>query len=671
MASNVVDLPNPRGSALADLKRSGLTEKDFKSLRLRALTGDETQQATEKYRYKSMLIPYFDMYGKETAFFRLRFLEDVRAFGKQKGLRYYQPPDTPPRAYLAPYMDWQKIFGDPKTTLWITEGEKKAAKACKEGFACIGLGGVWSWKSSKQRQPLLPEFIQMKLEKREIVLCFDSDSEEKPDVEGALAMLGAALEMRGAVVYRVQLPLPIDSDKMGLDDFLMAHSGEALNKLPRERLAMSAQLFKLNEELAVIDDLGAVLRIKQKVALTNTNILKDIVYADRRVTTTDASGRLVEVSAAAQWLKWPGRRRHSGMVYEPGQATITPDGKYNLWSGWGCQPKKGDPKLFVEYIDYMFRNSPGEYKRWFIQWLAYPLIHPGCKMFSCVLLWSTTHGSGKSMIGKTMGYIYGDNYGVVTEDRLHSTFNDWIQYKQFILGEEVTGVDRKAEMNRLKYIISGETIEVNKKYQAQVKHENKINILFTSNQPDAFILEDKDRRYFVHELTGETLSQKFFARYVKWLEEKEDAAPSIFAHLLETDVSDFNPHAPPPFTEAKHDMIRLSGTEVDLLVRQLYESPERYLKLGESPVTRDLYTLDELQAALDPDGKKRITNISLAKALRRQGYRELGVTKVTRGTIRLWAVRNIQQWEKADHAARVAGYEGETTKQKPAKKAAF
>lgn len=668
MASNVIDLPAPRALAIADFKRSGLTEKDFKQMRCRALTSDETEQATNKFRYRSLLIPYFDSQGRETDFFRLRFLEEVRAFGKQKGQRYYQPPDTAPRAYLTPGVDWAKIFGDSAIPLWITEGEKKAARTCKEGLFCLGLGGVWSWRSTKLRQPVIPEILQIDWAKRRVILCFDSDAEAKPDVEGALAMLASTLELRGAEVFRVALPLLGDADKTGLDDYLIAKGGKALKDLPPERLATSAELFKLNEELSIIDFPAAVLQIKTGQLYTNATTLKDIVYSDRRTTIVDAAGRLTDVSAVSQWLRWPMRRRHRGIAYEPGKATVLEDGKFNVWQGWACSPRKGDTTLFDKYLDWLFSGAP-EQREWFLKWLAYPLQHPGAKLYTSTLLWSTDEGSGKSLMGVTMKHIYGENYGVVGERQLHSQFNAWMEKKQFIMGEEVTGSDRRGEMEHLKLLVSQETVEVNKKYQVPYEIRNCANFLWTSNHPEAFIMSDKDRRNFVRELSGDKPERKFFKKYVDWLDERE-AAPAIFEKLLRVDLTGFDPNGPAPMTDAKIDMVRLGGTEADYLVRSLYESPERYLKVGEQPVLRELWSLEELLAALDPDGRARISRVALAKSLRRQGHRELPMTRTSRGTLRLWAVKNEIKWLAADHGARAGGYDGEEAA-KPRKKPGF
>jgi hypothetical protein len=72
--------------------------------------------------------------------------------------------------------------------LIITEGEKKAFVACKNGFDCIGISGIWCYKpkedkESGQQEDLLPEikeFLKVCNVKR-VVLLHDSDSLDMTD----------------------------------------------------------------------------------------------------------------------------------------------------------------------------------------------------------------------------------------------------------------------------------------------------------------------------------------------------------------------------------------------------------------------------------------------------------------------------------------------------------
>ena len=63
----------------------------------------------------------------------------------EDGPKYLSPRGSGNRLYLPAILD-RSVLDDPSRPLYLTEGEKKAAKAVQEGLACIGLAGVWSWR---------------------------------------------------------------------------------------------------------------------------------------------------------------------------------------------------------------------------------------------------------------------------------------------------------------------------------------------------------------------------------------------------------------------------------------------------------------------------------------------------------------------------------------------
>jgi hypothetical protein len=68
------------------------------------------------------------------------------------------------------------------------------------------------------------------------------------------------------------------------------------------------------------------------------------LYMNRHVKIGD---RLQELGL--WWLKHPERRQYFGLVFEPGSEAVV-DGKLNLWTGWGVEPKRGDWSLMREHI---------------------------------------------------------------------------------------------------------------------------------------------------------------------------------------------------------------------------------------------------------------------------------------------------------------------------------
>lgn len=180
-----------------------------------------------------------------------------------------------------------------------------------------------------------------------------------------------------------------------------------------------------------------------------------------------------------------------------------------------------------------------------------------------------------------------------------------------------------------------------------------INYYFTSNHPDAFFLEDDDRRFFIHEVTQPPLPEIFYAEYDLWLDTGGSSA--VFDYLLHLDVSDFNPAATAFRTMAKDRMIADGQSDLGGWVRSLQATPDYVLRIGEIPLTKDLYTSKELLQLYDPSGKTGTTANGLGRELRRAGImyvfngRPIRLLDGSQG--RYYAVRNDVKWGSAQPQA--------------------
>ena len=124
------------------------------------------------------------------------------------------------------------LKGHPDAPLYITEGEKKAAKAWLEGIPCIGIQGIYNWLANKDDRPngektLHPDFgLIPDLDRRAVFMVYDSDAldpEKKNAFDKCSADLAACLRARGVARYEKIILPSISGKKTGLDDFLMAH----------------------------------------------------------------------------------------------------------------------------------------------------------------------------------------------------------------------------------------------------------------------------------------------------------------------------------------------------------------------------------------------------------------------------------------------------------------
>jgi hypothetical protein len=127
-------------------------------------------------------------------------------------------------------------LNDVSVPLVITEGQKKAEKAAQEGICTVALAGVWNWKDRVGDSSFpISDFELVPLLGRRVLVCFDSDALSNPHVRQAECDLAAFLVRRfEAKVSIMRLPSGPDGSKMGLDDFLTAHTTEQFWKLPVE-----------------------------------------------------------------------------------------------------------------------------------------------------------------------------------------------------------------------------------------------------------------------------------------------------------------------------------------------------------------------------------------------------------------------------------------------------
>ena len=660
--------PDKKALTLAEskLETSGLTFEDAKILKVQALSATETANLHKAFKKVcSLKINYLGPEGTPLAdipqappFYRLRYLESSKDFkdvATGKSLRYVQEPNTAPVAYYPQNFEkWGDLVHNIEEPLIITEGELKAAKACKEGFPTLGIGGVFNWRSNKLGIPWIPSLELVDWVRRNVYICFDSDYKTNPMVCSALKQFADQLERRGAFCHIVSLPQLPGLEKVGLDDFLV-NSGPRANDMfgqllsEAEPLGLGAPLWEMNNRYVYIRNPGLIINLngvdnKVSPAAFKEHLEATTQYQEKKLT---ANGEVSykSVSAAAAWLKWPLRLEALKLTYRPGQEKFV-DSELNIWPGWGVEPKRGNVKPFLDLLDHLFTGTEKAAKQWLLKWLAYPLQHPGTKMFSSAVVHGIQQGTGKSLVGYTMGAIYGKNFTELSQFDLHEKHNEWAESRQFVLGDDVTGSNKRADADFLKKMITQREIRLNPKHIRSYVIPDCINYYFTSNQPDAFFLEDNDRRFFIHEVLVSPKNDEYYTEYSRWLYE-DNGAEAVFYYLLHLDLTDFNPASPAYKTAAKDRMINTGRSDLASWVRQLQDSPDEVLMLGEMSLKKDLYTSKELLELYDPTGHTGTTANGLARELSRAGFRQVlegRPIKVNGHQVRLFAVRNTEDW---------------------------
>lgn len=659
-------------AATQKLESSGLTPEQANACGMYSV--NTAAQLGEHFESQpALVLPYFATNGRPLRphkawpeFYRLRYLGEtqVKGFAEAAGAkpsRYTQPRDTGVCAYFPRLADWAAIATDPKEPILITEGELKAAKATAEGFPTIGLGGVYSFRASAQGMFFLPELEEFEWARRRVSIVYDSDYASNSMICAAINALAEELQERGALVYVATLENVYEDEnrKTGLDDFLVERGDDELIALLKraEPLGISKRLWQMNNEVVYVRDPGMVVaqRTGQKMDCSKFGAHSDwaTVSVPERKMKPDGTMQVLKASAAPMWLKWPMRRAVDKVSYLPGAERFAEqDGVtyFNQWKGWGVEPRKGNIKPWLTLIDFLFQGAEKGVKEWFLDWCAYPIQFPGTKLFSAVIMYGRMTGTGKTLVGYTLARIYGQNFIKIKSKDLYDTW--WAENRQFVLGDEISGSDKRAEADMMKAMITQEEININIKYIPQFSIPDCVNYYLTSNHADALFLEDEDRRFFVHEVLGAPLPDDFYKAYDKWLK-KDGGAAALMQWLMDRDLSNFNPKAMALRTSARERMIMSGKSDLAMWCAELKDAPAVKLKLGQLRHQRDLFTSSELLGMYEHEHERQIGKVTangMSRALQAAGFRQAyngqPLSSPDGKQHRYFMIRNVDRWSR-------------------------
>lgn len=654
-----MDSRTPKHLARSKWQSSGLTDHHARRSGFRALSAAQVKALSSRFHgAAALLIPYFTLAGKRTQFYRIRYLEKLPgAAGVVENPQRYDQLPVLQEAYYPPLFDWQKIAEDPKINIAITEGELKAACACANKIPMMALGGVYSFMSGKRGIELLPSMKEFVWKDRMVYITYDNDVAHKPQVMRAQRLLSQRLLSEGARIKYVSIP---PGPAKGVDDYIVKHGAKAFVNLIDKALPFteSQALWGLNEEVVLIKKIDVVVERTTDLLMYPDQFMRH-TYANRHYMQQIEKGSgknahvvLEETRLAPRWVEWEHRAELWDLSYDPGQPKVVNDKTWNLWPGWGVTPKRGDVRPWMWLLDFLFANDQ-KARKYFEQWCAYPIQHPGAKLYVAAVLWSRIKRVGKSAAAQALVKIYGKNAVVIDAKQLKSNFNSWAPNRQLVVGEEITTGETRIDADYLKNLITAPMFRVNEKNKPEYDIENHTNFLFLSNHPDAVFLEDGDKRYLIHGITqGSPAVRAKYEVYDAWLH--GDGPSHLMAYFLDLNLRGFNPREHAPETMSKYEMIVAGKTDTGLWVMRLQEDPKTALKgLGLAASEGcDLFTPEQLYRAFDPDGRGRgrASIASLGRHLASAGFRQIngGIPVGTAtGIHRLYAVRNVVRWEQA------------------------
>jgi hypothetical protein len=220
-------------------------------------------------------------------------------------------------------------------------------------------------------------------------------------------------------------------------------------------------------------------------------------------------------SFADYWLKHPKGRQHNRLVYVmPGSRERLRDGDYNGWQGYTVAPAPGDWSRNRDHLFRVICRGDRVIFDWVINWLRALFQLPGRHAWSSIVL-RGEQGTGKGhfadfMIGQCFHpqqYLH-----LVGANQLTAEFNEHFSGKVFIFGDETCWGGEKQAAEKLKGLITEDTILIHRKFLKAVEEPSALHIVMASNSEWPVAIPRDDRRFLVLDIaTDRQQDQAYFA----------------------------------------------------------------------------------------------------------------------------------------------------------------
>lgn len=388
--------------------------------------------------------------------------------------------------------------------------------------------------------------------------------------------------------------------------------------------AIDPWLRRLNEEHAVIEDIGGKCRVISEVvdhALQRPRISRQSFEDFRNrymhlqvVVGQDKDGNDVKKPLGKWWLENQNRRQYRTLVFAPGREV--PEA-YNLWQGFACEAKPGDCGLLIRHIRDNVCRGNEVYSEYLLNWMARAVQHPDSPGEVAIVMRGRM-GTGKSFLVKAFGSLWGRHFLQVSDSKhLVGSFNAHLRDCVVLFGDEAFYAGDKKHEAILKTMVTEETIMIEGKGVDAEAAPNYVHLMMASNSDWVVPAGTDERRFFVLDVGDEQMQNKTYFRAIR--EELDSGGREAFLHMLMTrDISGFDVRHFPK-TEALQEQKLLSmGPEEQwwfeklMEGRNLHEADGWQVEVLKADLQRDYITYAERQKIM-----RRASPTALGKFLKR------------------------------------------------------
>jgi len=264
-----------------------------------------------------------------------------------------------------------------------------------------------------------------------------------------------------------------------------------------------------------------------------------------------------EMPAFRWWLVQEDRQQYSEVTFQPDPAKASPDA-LNLFHGFAVKPSAGGScALFREHVEQNVCGGDVELAEFVWDWAADLVQRPGQKCGVALML-RGDKGTGKSVFSNVLAHLVGERYAPIIDSAEGFTgrFSGHLEHALLLVVEEAYHAGNPAHEARLKSLVTGGRIAVERKHIDTYTAESFFRIILTSNADHVLPASAGERRFVCLDVKPTRKQDGAFFRAM--LAELEAGGyGALMADLMAREIADRD-FSKPPMTAALSDQIRLS-----------------------------------------------------------------------------------------------------------------
>lgn len=246
--------------------------------------------------------------------------------------------------------------------------------------------------------------------------------------------------------------------------------------------------------------------------------------------------------------------------------------------------------LFLNHMKEVICDGDDILYRYLISWIAFIIQKPGERTGVCLVLLSDP-GSGKTLFTNIISKLMMpySNSNIPDIAIVAGNFNNGMENNILVVLNETNvnnckNVDKHQICDKMKSMITDEEITINAKFKDPYAIENVSNFIIVSNSDNPVIIEEKDRRYVVFEVSGKYIKDDdYFDKLCDSL--NDEFYKNLFNYFRLLDISGFKA-SKIPMTSQKTKIINKTK---DTFAKYIDHNMDKYHPRGRFTSRRQAY----------------------------------------------------------------------------------